>query len=398
MPNLGAAEKTQVMDVTVKADRKPLPPPHSPETVRAPRPVVPPPPAPPVAKAPPAPPATVAAPAPAPEAVPARSALPTGLILGGAGLVFLLAAGVAAIAVWRHLQAGPSPLPQPTVAPSAGPTPVAGPTPEPSAAVPLGVLRVETEPPGASVTLNGEARGVTPLDIADLPLGSYEVKLELKGYETKTQVEELTAEAAAREVKLTLARSSPTMAVADILSSPFGAAVSVDGKPAGATPITEFRLRPGTHRFELSKEGYEPYSETLKVEPGKRARIDAQLRAIPRATPAPTPPPDFVDTSKVYANAASEVDSLAKKVSGKAISYPENAPRLKSGDSVSITVRFVVNESGDVTDLQIVESGGSKALDEAVMGAVRTWKYTPAVKKNVKVKATITFKQTFRAG
>ena len=100
----------------------------------------------------------------------------------------------------------------------------------------------------------------------------------------------------------------------------------------------------------------------------------------------------------MYANAASEVDTLAKKVSGKTISYPESAPRLRSGDSVSITVRFVVNESGDVADLEIVESGGNKALDEAVLAAVRTWKYTPATKKNVKVKAAITFKQTFRAG
>jgi TonB family protein len=58
---------------------------------------------------------------------------------------------------------------------------------------------------------------------------------------------------------------------------------------------------------------------------------------------------------------------------------------------------FVVNENGDVVDLKVLESGG-KILDEAVTAAVRTWKYTPAVKKGVKVKASITFKQTFRAG
>jgi hypothetical protein len=32
------------------------------------------------------------------------------------------------------------------------------------------------------------------------------------------------------------------------------------------------------------------------------------------------------------------------------------------------------------------------------MTAVLTWKYNPAIKKGVKVKAAITFKQTFRAG
>ena len=58
---------------------------------------------------------------------------------------------------------------------------------------------------------------------------------------------------------------------------------------------------------------------------------------------------------------------------------------------------FVVSENGEVTDLKVVESGG-KAVDEAVMAAIRGWRYSPAVKKGVKVKVRITFKQTFRAG
>jgi serine/threonine-protein kinase len=410
MPSLGPSEKTQMMEVTVKAERKPLPPPVSAETVRAPvppaaetvrrapRPVPPAPPAvPPVAKPPVPPPQTVEAPSPVPEEAPRRSGVPAGLIVGGAALVFLLAAVVAGIAVWRHMQTstGPSPSASPTVAPSAGPT--AGPGPTPSPAPVLGTLHVETQPPGASVTLNGEARGVTPLDIADLPLGTYEVKLELKGYETKTQSTELSAAAAAGEVKLTMSRLSPALGVADILSTPFGATVTVDGNAMGATPITDLKLKLGSHRLEFAKEGYETYSETLKVEAGKHASIDAKLRAIPRPTPAPTPNPDVVDTSKVYANLASEVDNLAKKLSGKSISYPENAPRLKSGDSVSVTVSFVVTDGGDVADIKVLESGG-KVLDEAVTAAVRTWKYQPATKKGVKVKAGITFKQTFRAG
>ena len=118
-------------------------------------------------------------------------------------------------------------------------------------------------------------------------------------------------------------------------------------------------------RIEIAKDGFETYSEALKVEAGKRARIDAQLRAIPKPTPQPTPRNAVVDTSKVYNNVASEVDALARKVSGKTISYPDAAPRLKSGDSVSITVGFVVNENGDVVDPKIVESG-SKILDETV--------------------------------
>ena len=37
-------------------------------------------------------------------------------------------------------------------------------------------------------------------------------------------------------------------------------------------------------------------------------------------------------------------------------------------------------------------------IDDAVLAAVRAWKYSPAVKRGVKVKVRITLKQTFRAG
>jgi TonB family protein len=369
------------------------------ETIRRapPRPAAPAPP--PVAKAPAAPPPTVTAPSPMPEEAPRRG-IPAGLILVGAALVFLLAALLVGIAVWKRLQStsSPSPSPSPIVTPSPGPTPPPVVTPSPSPVALLGTLHVETTPPGATLSIDGVARGATPLDVTEVPLGTHEVKLELKGYEPRTQSVELTEAASGGEVKVAMTRLSPVMGVADILSTPFGAAVALDGNPLGqTTPITELKIKVGTHRVEIAKDGFEPYSEALKVEAGKRARIDAQLRAIPKPTPQPTPRADVVDITKVYNNVSSEVDALAKKVSGKTISYPESAPRLKSGDSVSITVTFVVNDNGDVADLKVVESGG-KILDEAVMAAVRTWKYTPAVKKGVKVKAAITFKQTFRAG
>jgi TonB family protein len=89
---------------------------------------------------------------------------------------------------------------------------------------------------------------------------------------------------------------------------------------------------------------------------------------------------------------------LAKKTSGNSASYPQkNAPRLKSGDSVSVSVSFVVTETGEVTDLKVTESAG-QVVDDAVTSAIRTWKYSPAVKKGVKVKVRVAFKQTFRAG
>jgi TonB family protein len=143
------------------------------------------------------------------------------------------------------------------------------------------------------------------------------------------------------------------------------------------------------------KEGFETWSGTVSVQAGKRARVDARLRSA--AFAAPTPAPDTVDVDRIYVNSPAEVDTPAKKVSGMSASYPtDRASRLKSGQSVSVRLGFVVTETGTVTDIRVVESAG-RLVDEAVLIAVRTWKYSPAVKKGTKVKVRVDFRQTFRA-
>jgi TonB family protein len=339
---------------------------------------------------------------PLPEAPPVagpprlRPRVPVSLILGGAALLFLLALGLVGIVLLRS--PGPTP-PAPAPSPSAVVTRKPAPTPEPTPPAieeKKGMIRVVSQPGGAAVYVDGQARGEAPVDLRDLPLGSYELKVELKGYEPKTQTVVLTSELPAAEAVIPLTRSAPVTSVADILSTPYGAAVSIDGAKVGATPLTDLKLRVGNRRVEMTKDGYEPWAGTIAVQAGKRGKLDAQLKAIVRATPPPAA--DVVDTAHVYANAASEVDTLAKKLSGPSVSYPENAPRMKSGDSVSVSVSFVVSENGEVTEPKVLTSGGNRVVDEAVLAAIRSWKYAPAVKKGIKVKARVTLKQTFRAG
>jgi TonB family protein len=311
-------------------------------------------------------------------------------LVAGAGALFVVALVVVGIVLSRRVAEQGAPPPPPPTAPAATVPPAS------MAPIPLsGSLHVETEPPGAAVMVNGETQGSSPLDLADVPLGSYEIKVELKGYEPKTQGLDLTEEAPNGEVKIALVKAAPTTGLADILSTPFGADVNVDGAKVGLTPLTGLRLKPGTHQVEVSREGYEPWSGTLLVQVGKRSRLDASLRAKVKATPPP-PPLEAVDTARVYANTPAEVDTLARKTGGPNVSYPDGAPRLRSGSSVSVSVAYVVNERGEVTDARVVESAG-KVLDEAVLAAVRKWKYAPAAKKGTSVKVQMTFRQTFRA-
>jgi TonB family protein len=338
-------------------------------------------------------------PAVAGAAVPkvARAGVPAALVIGGGAVALLLGL----VAAWLLLRTGgPVPEVPPTTVPAAAaPTtpPVTQVPPETMVAV-SGVLRIEAVPAGSVVNVNGQPQGPSPVEMVGLQPGDYEVRVELKGYDPKTQRVTLSAEAPTADIKVTLARTAPQLGTADILSTPFGATVLVNGASVGETPVLQHRLKPGAHKIEVTRDGYEPWSGSITVESGKKARVDAILKEVVTATPPPTTLPEAVDTTRIYNNVASEVDTLARKVSGSSLSYPSELPRMKSGESVSVIVAFVVTEEGEVTDAKIVESGGQRLLDDAVLGAVRKWKYAPAVKRGVKVKVRITQKQTFLAG
>jgi len=150
----------------------------------------------------------------------------------------------------------------------------------------------------------------------------------------------------------------------------------------------------GTRRVEITLEGHEPWSGTVDVVAGQKGRVEVRLKAIPVAKPEPTPEP--VDTARVYSQA--DVDTPPKRRSGESPSYPRSgAPKLRSGDRVSVSVRFVVTETGEVQDVSVVESAG-KAVDAVVVQAVKGWKYEPATKRGVKVRSQMLLKQTFLGG
>ena len=370
--------RAKAPEVTLRTS---APPPEGPSTATAPLSVE----VDPTAAAP-----TVVSPAPG-----ARRTGTTLLVVGGVALVLLLGLGLGGLALVKRRTETVAPLP-PTLPPTtvAAAVPTAAPTVAPPPAVP-GAVRVESQPAGATVTVDNQPRGVTPLEVPDLALGHHEVKVELKGYTPATQAVELVTETPRAELKLTLARVAPAPGVADILSTPLGATVKVDGAVVGRTPLIDFKLKPGPHRVEVSKDGYETWSQTAAAG-GRKLFLDADLRQVARATPPPTAAPEAVDVNKVYAE--NEVDAPPKKLSGMSASYPSGrAPRLKAGDSVSVTLNYVVNETGQIADLKVTESGG-KIVDEEVLSALKDWRYAPGSKRGTNVKVRLVRKFTFKGG
>jgi TonB family protein len=358
-----------------------------------------PPPLPPMGQEPPALPedevlVTETAPVPA-LAEPRRSILT--LALGGIGLVlFLIVLSTTVIVLWKRR--APTPVPSPITAQA--PSPVVRPSASP-VAVTSGIVHVESIPAGASISVDGKKVGQTPLDVHDLPLGAHEIKVELDGYAPAIESVMLTAQTPRTEVRPTLSRTAPVTGTADITSTPAGAMIKIDGTAVGLTPLRGRTLNVGRHRFEITAEGYDPYTTSVTVKENQTARVDAQLRTIAKPSPkvvlAPTPPPAPTPDPHVYDENDSNLSAKPVKTIGKSAEYPKDAVQLKRGQRASVTCSFVVLETGDVTDVQVVESAG-EAVDNAVVSAYRSWKFTPGMKQGAKVKVRVTRRQTFLGG
>jgi serine/threonine-protein kinase len=280
--------------------------------------------------------APVAGPTPAAPRAP-RPGIPLPMVLGGA------AAGLAVVllAAWALRSRTPA------AAPGAPPS-------EPAAAVPAPTAEPAASPRAGTPPVQGESSG---------------------------------ARARRRA-------AAATTGTADFVSTPAGASVSVDGKPVGVTPLRGQALAPGRRRVEVALEGHATWRSTIEVTAGETGRVDVRLSPLPKATPTPEP----VDVTRVYPNEPGAVDTPARRVSGSSPSYPVGrAPRLRTGQRVSVLVRLVVSASGEPTDVVVVESAG-KAVDDVVVAAVRGWRFEPAVKGGVRVRVETSFRQTFLGG
>ena len=61
-----------------------------------------------------------------------------------------------------------------------------------------------------------------------------------------------------------------------VASTPSGADIEVDGAYVGSTP-SELSLEPGTRQIKISKSGYKPFERTVRIDPGSRPTVAAEL-------------------------------------------------------------------------------------------------------------------------
>ncbi|WP_231759596.1 SUMF1/EgtB/PvdO family nonheme iron enzyme [Microbulbifer elongatus] len=121
-----------------------------------------------------------------------------------------------------------------------------------------GTLRVVSNPPGASVTVDGEYRGQTPMDLELASNSRHQLRFFMDGYSTVERAVDVRA-GDLRDMNVELV---PVFGKVAITSSPADAQVFIDGKLAGTAGQT-FTLPTRSHSIVVRKAGYEDYQTTI---------------------------------------------------------------------------------------------------------------------------------------
>jgi hypothetical protein len=150
----------------------------------------------------------------------------------------------------------------------------------PAAESAVGTLSINSNPPGARVTVDGQDRGVTPLSMTLKP-GGHVVELQGAG-EPRTVPVTIVAGAQVSQY-LELPKSVTAFGQLQIRSEPAGAEVTVDGIGRGKAPVLVESLAPGDHAVVLEGEGA-TVRQAVSVEAGMTASLVVPLVAAESST------------------------------------------------------------------------------------------------------------------
>ena len=130
----------------------------------------------------------------------------------------------------------------------------------------IGLVRVETNVPGAAITVDGVTAGTAPLETPlRLAVGEYRLGAESAGWQGPTQLVTVAGETE-QSVTLTLNRLVTQRGSLRLTSQLEGVEVRIDGELVGRTPFDRtFPVDPGSHVIEGRRPGYVPYRRSVEV-------------------------------------------------------------------------------------------------------------------------------------
>lgn len=135
-----------------------------------------------------------------------------------------------------------------------------------------GNLQLRSKPTGAAVTLNGEFRGQTPLDLSLAPDRTHQLRLSAPGHQPAERSVQLAAEQT-QELAIAL---EPILGEVVLAIEPADAAVKIDGQ-ALAPGTRRLQLTAVPHRIEVTKPGFATQTAAVTPRPGLEQRVEVRL-------------------------------------------------------------------------------------------------------------------------
>jgi formylglycine-generating enzyme required for sulfatase activity len=148
-----------------------------------------------------------------------------------------------------------------------------------------GVLRIQTTPAGAGITLNGQYQGESPIELAVRSGVNYRIQAFSAGYDAAVGNVRLNA-GEERTVNLSLERLSGTLVVT---AEPEFAELFVNGRSAGAANQT-LTLPTGRQTIEVRAPGYAGYSTVITPREGVTQELRVRLLTLEDARMAALQP------------------------------------------------------------------------------------------------------------
>ena len=138
-----------------------------------------------------------------------------------------------------------------------------------------GWIILDSEPSGASVYINDEFVGNTPLNNYKQAYGTYQYRLEHPNYHSSSG--SINLNAGRYEDKIIM---KPAFGSVAIKSSVVGAEVLLDGKTTGKkAPCTLSEVASGRHTITLRLNKYAPQQQEVTVEDGQTAQVSVSMDA-----------------------------------------------------------------------------------------------------------------------
>ena len=131
-------------------------------------------------------------------------------------------------------------------------------------------IGVNTAPPGATISVDGNKYGPAPISIPGLSTGAHLVAATLLGHEEARRTVTLLEQEPRTTVDL---KMDPILGLVLIRTEPAGADVQIDGADRGKTPMFLADIPIGKYRVKLSIPGYQPKEIDLTIKDRTPQRI-----------------------------------------------------------------------------------------------------------------------------